>query len=144
MPNDDTVKLLKECDAGTKMAVASINEVLSHVKSNELNNLLEESLKEHEEIGNQCHQMLLNYKDEDKEPNPVAKAMSWLKTNTKLIMNETDKEVADLLTDGCGMGIKSVCRYMNQYPTANEEVKALTERLVKIEEDLMKQLRKFL
>lgn len=144
MPNDDTIKLLKECDAGTKMAVASINEVLSHVKSNELNDLLQESLKEHEEIGNQCHEMLLKYKDEEKEPNPIAQAMSWLKTNTKLMMNSGDKEVADLMTDGCGMGIKSVSRYMNQYPTANQEVKALTERLIKIEQNLIDGLRKFL
>lgn len=31
----DTVKLLRECDAGIKMGVASINDVINDVKSND-------------------------------------------------------------------------------------------------------------
>ena len=36
----DTVNLLRECDAGVKMGIRSIDDVLSHVKSEKLKNML--------------------------------------------------------------------------------------------------------
>ena len=144
MENDDTIRLLKECDAGTKMAVASIDEILDKVEDDNLRKLLSESREHHEKLGNDIHSLLIEYDSEEKEPNAMAKGMSWLKTNMKMTMNEDDSTVADLITDGCDMGIKSLYKYMNQYPTANQKVKELCMRLVSIEEELRKELRKHL
>ena len=47
----DTVKLLRECDAGTKMAVTSIDEVLDKVRDTEMKQLLQESKDHHEKLG---------------------------------------------------------------------------------------------
>lgn len=144
MANDDTVKLLRECNAGVKTAVTSIDEVLDHIKDPKLKSLLERSKTEHEKIGDATHSQLIVLKDEDKEPNPMAKAMSWMKINGKLMMHEEDKTVADLMTDGCNMGIKSLCRYCNQYKAADEDAKAQAQQLIKIEEQLMNDLRAYL
>ena len=46
----DTVKLLKECDAGTKMAVSSIDDVLDKVTDDALKGLLQESKNHHKEL----------------------------------------------------------------------------------------------
>ena len=46
----DTVKLLKECDAGTKMAVTSIDEVMDKVTDDKLKGLLQESKEHHKEL----------------------------------------------------------------------------------------------
>ncbi len=40
MIEQDTVRLLRECDAGTKMGISSIEDVLSHVRAEELETLL--------------------------------------------------------------------------------------------------------
>ena len=53
--------------------------------------------------------VLGGYQDEGKSPNPVAKGMSWVKTNVKLAMDDSDATIADLMTDGCNMGVKSLC-----------------------------------
>ena len=37
--------------------------------------------------------------------------MSFIKTNFKMGMNESDTTVAELITDGCNMGIKSLNKY---------------------------------
>lgn len=144
MVNDDTIKLLKECNAGVKTAVTSIDEVLDRVKNPELLAFLEAVKKEHEVIGDKTHQKLNEYKDSEKEPNPMAKAMSWLKINTKLMLEPTDQEVAELMIDGCNMGIKSVSRYMNQYPAASQEVEGYANELVRLEQRFMDGLRKYL
>ena len=138
----DTAKLLKECDAGTKMAISSINEILEKVEDSKLNEILTHSRNAHEQLESEIHS-LLNYHEEDqKEPDP--KGMSFIKTNFKMGMNESDTTVAELITDGCNMGIKSLNKYLNQYKMADEISKKVTEKLIRLEEDLRKDLRIYL
>lgn len=144
MPNEDTIKLLKECNAGTKMAIESIDEVLDKTQNKELLSILQRSLKQHQLLESQTEEKLHEYHDSGKEPNPIAQTMAWMKTNIKLLTNPNDQEIAELMIDGCNMGIKSVSRYINQYPTAIKEAKELANKLVEIEQDFMDKLRLYL
>lgn len=74
----------------------------------------------------------------------MAKGMSWMKTNMKMGMKDCDETAADLITDGCNMGIKSLYKYLNQYPEADHKVKDLCNRLISIEDQLRKELRAYL
>lgn len=144
MENQDTIHLLKECDAGTKMGVTSIEEVLEMVQQSELKDVLSESKKHHEILGNEIHTLLIEYGSEEKDPNPMAKGMSWLKTTFKIGIDGSDETIADLITDGCDMGIKSLSKYLNQYPEANQKCVDICKRLIKIEETLRDDLRIYL
>ena len=144
MPNEDTIKLLKECDAGAKMGIEGIKEVLDKVENENLKSILEKYLQDHKKLEDKIKGELDKFHDEEKEPNPIAKVMSWMKTNVKLIKGEHDKVIADLMTDGCNMGIKSICRYMNQYPNALENIKKLCYDLVELEENFAKDMREYL
>ena len=144
MENKDTIHLLKECDAGSKMAVTSIQDMMGNVQNKDLYTLLKETKAHHEKLGNEIHSMLLQYHCDEKDPNPIAKGMSWMKTNLKLTMDDCDATIADLMTDGCNMGVKSLKKYMNQYPTADSDVKKLCTRLIGIEEQLAKELAQYL
>ena len=145
MENQDTISLLKECDSGTKMAVTSIDEVLGKVQDTDMKSVLTESKKHHEKLGNEIHSLLIEHNSEEKEPNPMAKGMSWLKTNMKVGMNEnSDAAVADVITDGCNMGVKSLHKYLNQYQSADKTSKDICNRLVSIEEELCKDLKDYL
>lgn len=144
MESNDTVFLLKECDSGTKMAVASIDEVLEKIKDSNMKQLLTESREHHEKLGNEIHSLLIEHGSEEKDPNPMAKGMSWLKTNMKMTMDESDATVADLITEGCDMGVKSLYRYMNQYKAADKTSQDICKRLITIEEKLRDDLREYL
>ncbi len=144
MIEQDTIKLLRECDAGVKMGVASIDDMLQSVKSEELKNYLEKCKSEHEVLKEEIQVLLERYHDDGKEPGAMAKGMSWMKTNAKLAMDESDRTVADLMTDGCNMGVKSLNRYLNQYEAADEKSKNIAKRLIKLEEKLVKDIRQFL
>ena len=144
MEHTDSVKLLKECDAGSKMAVASIDDVLEKVTNSELKSLLQESKNHHEKLGNEIHSILNERGKSEKDPNPVAKGMSWMKANMKMGMDNSDATVADLITDGCNMGVKSLHKYLNKYQAADDTSKDICNRLVSIEETLCKDLRKYL
>ncbi len=144
MIEQDTVKLLRECDAGVKMGVSAINEVLDYVHDEKLKKLLIEGLDENDRIEKELRKLLNEYHDDGKEPNPMAKGMAWIKTNVKLSMDESDNVIADLITDGCNMGIKSLRKYLNQYQAADEDSKNLTKRLIKHEEKLAEAMADYL
>lgn len=141
---NDTINLLKECDSGTKMAVASIDEVLEHTQKEAVKNLLIKSKEKHEKLGNIIHEYLKELGASDKEPNPVAKGMSWMKINMKIMWDENDRTVADLITDGCNMGMKSLNRYINEYSGAEERAKNIADEIIQIETDLVNALKEFL
>ena len=144
MIEQDTIKLLRECDAGIRMGVDSIDDVLDRGQDKQMKDCLSRCKRAHNELDAELQELLEKYGDEGKSPNPMAKSMSWMKTNMKLAMDDSDATVADLMTDGCNMGVKSLSRYLNQYAAADETSKDICKRLIKLEEKLGVQMRDYL
>ena len=144
MIEQDTIKLLRECDAGIKMGIASFGDVQDHIQCDGLNRLLSKCKEEHDKLKTEIMTLLDKYQDDGKNPNPIAKGMSWMKTNMKLGMDDSDHVVADLMTDGCNMGVKSLSKYLNQYKAADETSKDIAKRLIKLEAQLAVDLRPYL
>ena len=144
MIEQDTVRLLRECDAGAKMGVSSIDDVMEYVKDGEFRRILMEGKQDHEKLTEDIRGMLNRYGDDGKEPAAIAKGMSWIKTNVKLAVNESDETVADLMVDGCDMGVKSLSKYLNKYKAADEASKTAAKRLIDLEERMAKDIRAYL
>ena len=144
MIEQDTIKLLRECDAGVKMGVKSIDDVLKYVKEENFEKTLTKCKEEHENLSREIQEELDKFHDDGKNPNPIAAGMSWMKTNMKLAMKESDKTIASLMTDGCNMGVKSLNKYLNEYEAADEFSKDITKRLINLEEKLAVDIRQYL
>lgn len=144
MIEQDTIKLLRECDAGVKMGISSIDEVLDNVEKKDFKEKLINCKNEHDKLDSEIQSLLDKYQDDGKEPAAVAKSMSWIKTNVMLAMNDSDATVADLITDGCNMGVESLNKYMNKYEAADEVSKDIAKRLINLEEQLAIDIRKYL
>lgn len=144
MIEQDTVKLLRECDAGIRMGTDSIDEVMDYVHAPQMRDLLNASRYEHTKLGTEIQSQLDRFQDKGKSPNPIVQKMGWVKTGVKLAIDESDATIADLMTDGCNMGVKSLNRYLNQYKAADEVSKDITKRLINLEEQLSVDLRGYL
>ena len=144
MVGEDTVNLLRECDAGVKMGVASIDEVQDYVKNEDLSRLLNQSRRDHEALGQEVDSRLGQYHENGKDPSLMAKGMSWLKSSMKMGWMPSDRSAADLITDGCNMGIKSLNRYLNEYAAADEPSKSVCRRLIGLEEQMTQDLQQYL
>ena len=144
MIENDTVRLLRECDAGADMGISAISDVMNRVGSSALKMALNRCKNEHEKLKTEISIMLDCCHDEGKDPSPVAKGMSWRKTNIKMAADESDETAADLLTDGCDMGTKSLWKYLNRYKAASERSRDIAKRLIQLEEDLRTDLRQYL
>ena len=144
MIEQDTIRLLRECDAGIKMGISSIYDVLNKVESQKLYKILEKNKGQHEKLQGEIQSLLGKYHDEGKSPNPMASVMSKMKTGMKMAMDYSDATIANLMTDGCNMGVKSLNKYLNQYEAADEVSKDITKRLINLEEELTHEIRAFL
>ena len=144
MIEQDTIRLLRECDAGVKMGGSSLEDVLPYASSDRLQKLLNACKDEHAKLDREIQEQLDKFGDEGKDPNPMAKGMSWMKTNVKLAMHESDRTIADLMTDGCNMGVKSLNKYLNEYKAADEVTKDIAKRLIHLEAQLAVDLREYL
>jgi len=144
MVEQDTIKLIRECDAGVKMGISSIEDVIGKVKAKELYTLLKKCMDEHKRLLSKIQSALERFKDDGKDPNPMAKGMSYIKTAVKIAADYSDETIADLMTDGCNMGVKSLSRYLNQYKAADEESKDIAKKLIKLEEQLAIDIRDYL
>lgn len=144
MQERDTINLLKECDSGLKMAVNSINDINEKVKSRQIHAILEQSLHKHERIGNDVHSLLNSYNETTEKPGKIAKAMSRLMINMKFIKTPTDYKLAEIMYDGCNMGIRSIYHYKNMYSDASGEAKNIASQIIENEKYCMTELQKYL
>ena len=141
---NDTVALLKECNAGCKSATNSLEQVKAYVKDRKLKELLEGYNRRHVALGDECHSLLEDYGAREKDPSPIPAAMAKMGTDIKLTINDDTSHIANLLADGCNMGIKSLAKYKNQYKNAGEDAVHITENLMALEMEMYNELLKFM
>lgn len=144
MSDNDTRNLLMECNSGVQMAVFSIDEILEKTEDRKLKDILSKSKEQHEKLGDETHRLLDEYHIPVPGSNPAAKGLSWIKTNAKILLDDSDHTIAALITDGCNMGIQTLHRYINEYTDADTKVKKLVSDLIHEEEDLRESLRDYL
>jgi hypothetical protein len=144
MKTEDTRDILQECDAGVKTAVDCIDAVIDKTGNEGLRAALQTSRTEHVKLGNEIASLLDSNGFPGKDPNLIAKMMSKTKIAAELTLSPTDSTVAELMIDGCNMGIKKLSEYINRFPTATGPAVRISERLIKTEQELMDAMRVYL
>lgn len=138
----DTKKLLRECDAGIKMGISSLDGMASKAESPGLEQILKDSKEEHEKLRVKAEMQLNRIKDPGKLPNPIAKGMASVKT--ELTMKKgTDEDAARLITSSCVKGINSLGRYLDKYEYADMNSKRLTGEIIAAEQQLITELKQY-
>ncbi|MGN0519715.1 MAG: hypothetical protein ACI4LB_03155 [Candidatus Fimenecus sp.] len=140
----DTIELLRECNEGIKMGIDTIESVLERVEDRGFYALLKTCKDEHIKLEAETGALLQEFGEEGKEPNPFAEGMSFLKTNVKTAIEPGDQTIAEIITDGCNMGVKSLEKLLNQYPNAEKRVQDIVEKLIKLERNLTKDIAQYL
>ena len=136
----ESVELLKECNSGCKSATNSMEQVLSYVKEESLKKIIDDYNKKHIKLGDECHKLLNDMGEDEKDPNAFSQAMASFGTDLKLMMNDGSDKIADLMVDGCNMGIKSLSKAVNKYKDAEDKVKDIAFEIISIEQDFMNEL----
>ena len=142
--NEDTVTILQEINSGCKTATNSIEQVMPSIVDDDLKELISFYKEKHVRIGESAAVLLNKAEKSEKDPNWMARAMTWIGTEMRLMMGEENSQIAKVMMDGCNMGVKSLNRYLNQYEAADEYSKDIAKRLIHLEETLAEDIRQYL
>ena len=139
-----TIRLLKKCNAGCKNATNSMKRTGQYVKDAGLKRLIAEYDRKHVKLGDECHRQLGELGVRERDPSAMTKLMTKYGVDFRMTLDPSPGHAAEMMIDGCGMGIKTVSRYMNRYASASDESLALAGKIVKTEKEFMDGLLKYL
>lgn len=142
--DEQTRKLLEECSSGCKMAVNSLDQITGYIKDSDLKKLVENYISRHKDLEAEAVKALQNSGNDAKDPGALSSAFAWFTTEMKLTFNDDNTRIAKLLMDGCNMGIQTLGERMNTLNQADSSALALAQKIIKAEQELMKELQAFL
>ncbi len=137
---NDSQKLLKETARGSKYAYESISIAEDYSKNKQMQRLLAKYKDEHQRIGRRAASMLT--KGAALRPT-MAAAMTRIHTNVSLTLHPEASRVADLMINGCNMGIKSLSKVKNTSPCASPEAISLANELIQTEKQMIDDMLRF-
>ncbi len=136
----DTISLLRETGAGCKSATNAIERILPHIQNEKLSNMVEAYNAKHATLGDSCQKELHKLGAPDEDPHPVSAAFAKMGITLGANLRPDSRHLADMLADGCAMGIRSLAHYKNEYPAASIEARHLTDSLIDLESDFFQDL----
>lgn len=142
--NEDSIKLLEECNSGCKMAMHSMDHALEYAKDQNLKILLQQYKEKHERLAKESAELLYEAGHEGKKPGMMASAFAWITEETKMMWEDDNNQIAKLMMDGANMGIQSITEYRHKYHEADENAQSIAEKLVRVEEEFLQELKRFL
>ena len=141
---NDTIRLAGHCDAGCKMAIDSMDQISRYVTDDNLRNVISSSKNRHKDLEQEASGLLNKYGRNEQDPQKMASAFSWLSTEMKMMFKDDNNQIAKIMMNGCNMGIQSISEDINKYSNASSESVSLSKKLVKAEENFMRDLERFL
>ena len=142
--NKDTVSLLQKCSSGCKMEMESITQLKDKVSDKQLRQIMDKYYAGHSQLEAECRQILNDVGKPDKEPGMIVTAIANFQSRIKMVMDDDAKKAAEIMTDGCNMGIKSLSGYINEYKNADAKSMAIAEKLRRLEDNMLGDLQPLL
>ena len=139
-----TTTLLKECNAGCKMAINSMDRLKDFLMNADLYQTVTTYREQHKKLEEESSELLKKFGEGEQQPDKIASAFSWITTEMKMLIKDDSAQAAKILMNGCNMGIQSISECINKCPDASHDSVSVAKRLVKCEEKLMEDLKKYL
>lgn len=140
---EDTIHLLGDCTAGIELTLSTINGLLPDIKDRALRQRLRDSMQDHKYLHHRTVSILRQYGAAEKSAGALTKSLSRIKTGARMALGGDDTTAAYLVADNCDTGVKVLCRSCNRYCMASRAAVALTQELIRCEEQLSAELRPF-
>ena len=141
----DDIEMLSTISKTADMGRESLRQVLEKAEDSGLRHALSTQIKEYEKNYDDAARLLTGYGQSPIHTNPMVKMESQMMVSakTKLTDNTTSK-IAEMVMQGCTMGVTKMTKKLNEYNGTNHEVAALAEQHIKTEQANIDEMKKFL
>ena len=145
MHNND-LNVLDEINKGATMGMDAIEFVEKKVGDENFRKILNTEYNKYQEISNRANDLYSKFPT-DKEPHETSamnKIMTWWGVQTKVMTDQSNSNISELLLNGTNMGIIEGRSLINQNPNINKDIHTLLCDFVKMQEDSVEELKNFL
>ena len=126
------------------IALQSLNDIIPAVNDKELKKELLMQVEGYTEVINEVKAYLKKKKIKEQDIGVLKKAMLWSSIKMSTLFNSSRNKIAELMIKGTHMGVIELIAMKNEKENYSEEVVALIDRLLELEEKYGERLKKFL
>lgn len=137
-------ELLNFIYQNSQMGVDTIKQLIGITTDENFKKHLESQYKEYDEIHTAAKKALNEAGYDEKGISMMDKIKTYLMINMKTMLNNSPSHIAEMLLVGSNMGIINAIKNIKKYSNAEPHILELMQRLLKIEENNVQQLKEFL
>ena len=141
---DETTQLYQFIYENATMGKDTVKLLLTVTEEKEMETLLTDQLSEYSDISEKARKALEQRKVEAQKIGPLTKMSTDLMINFNLIKDRSASHMAEMMTQGSTMGIVEITKQLKDLPNADDSAKRLGNKLLKMEEHNIDQLKAYL
>ena len=137
--------VLDELNKGCAMGMDAIKDILKKVEDNKFKKVLEDEFDKYKEIHHRIEKKYEDYsKEEPTETNAMNKVMTAMMTEMKLMTDNSDSKIAELLMQGTNMGIIEGKKLLNHKEHLDKEVESILKEYIEMQENSVEIYKEYL
>lgn len=140
--NKDT---LDELNKGCAMGMDAIRNILEKVEDKKFKKVLEKEFDKYKDIHHRIEKKYEEFsREEPTETSAMNKVMTWSMTEMKLMKDQSDSKIAELLSQGTNMGIIEGRKLLNHKEKLDKEVEKILTDFIEMQEESVEIYKEYL
>lgn len=137
--------VLDELNKGCVMGMDALRNILDKVEDKRFKKVLEDEFDKYKDVHRRIEEKYEDYsREEPTETSAMNKAMTSMMTEMKLMNDNSDSKIAELLMQGTNMGIIEGKKLLNHKEHLDKEVESILKDFIEMQENSVETYKKFL
>lgn len=137
-------ELLNFVYQNAQMGTVTLNELSGIVGNDDFKRHMNAQLEGYRSMEDQAKKLLEENGCDEKGLTAFEKIRTYLMIDLQTLTDRSASHVAEMMMIGSNMGVINAIKNLKKYENAEKDIKNLMERLLKFEEENIRQLKKFL
>ena len=144
MKMKENIEFLNYIYQNAQMGVVGIDDIINKITDEDFENVIKEQKDDYETICKETSAIFKKYGKEEKELPMMAKVGSYMMSEMKTLTDSSTNMLAKMMMEGSNKGIIEITEQLNNYSGDDEEIRTIANKLLKIEQKNLDNLKKFL
>ena len=141
---NENLELLNYIYQNARMGILAIDNLKDHIDDIKLKEFIVEEYKDYQAICNDAINYFIKLGHKESDLSTMLKVNTYIMVNMKAMMDNSPTNIAKMMIEGSNKGIIEINENLNKYENCDEKIKALGNKLLKIEQKNLESLKKFL
>lgn len=138
------IELLQYVHEISEMGVVGLKDILDRIQDKELKACIQAQIHEYRNISARSAELLDAKGEAPKDPALMARISSKVMSSAQTLTDSSASKIAEMVINVNNMGINKGLKHLHDYKGDDQQVRALTEKLIATEQANVEQMKPFL